>query len=270
MKIVEKDLENHYAVKIYKDVLNGKLQKFPRHFWKEEGKETCVVIIRYLFEEVLGWTKEEALQKATVPLLQKYKLSGLLKYMYQNSLYSIMQDVYGEDILPWQLGSVPKGFWRDRDNCIRAVKWLVEEKLAWSDEEIRKQYNKTIFQDHNFTGLLKHGINGDTWSILNDAYPGKFKRYEVEGVPLTQWSKEESTEALRDFIENKVKWNDAEIKQNWRARTLRKHGVYRLVVLSFDRKMFDAIDSVYPGEFKREDFPISSYEVQEAKRSVAV
>lgn len=64
-------------------------------------------------------------------------------------------------------------------------------------------------------------------------------------------SKEESIEAIKWFIEEKMNWTDEEILNHWRARFIAKHGIKRFVVAYFDNNMYRTINAVYPGRFER-------------------
>ena len=66
-------------IKVYQQVLSGKLNRFPRHFWKEETK-SAPAIIRYLIEEVLRWDEYDIKTKFNTAILEEYKLAGLLRY----------------------------------------------------------------------------------------------------------------------------------------------------------------------------------------------
>lgn len=248
-----------YNVKVYQKVLNGELDKFPRNFWKEEYK-SAPAIVRYLIEEVLEWDEEDVKKKFNTAILEKHKLSGLLKYVYQKNLFNIINDAYPEKYLPWEMSQVPKNYWRNEENCIKATRWAVFEVKKWNRKDIARKFNKNLFYDCKLTGLLKWGWNGNTMEALFKSFPEyNFEKTEIEGIPIKkdEISIEDAIKKIKKYIEDQ-RWSREEIKKNWRNSNLQKTDIIKFIVKYFDNNMFKAIDTVFPREFKRWEFPVDN------------
>ena len=61
-------------------------------FWEE--KENRVWAVKWLVEDVLGFTKEECSYKLKAKHFIKNKLSGLYRYWYKGDVDAIISDVY--------------------------------------------------------------------------------------------------------------------------------------------------------------------------------
>jgi hypothetical protein len=249
-----KKIDEVESVRYYREMLNEKRSRFPTHFF-DEHREQAPFVTRYLIEHVLGWGEEDIKTKFDGDVLNRYGLSGFYLHVYKKHLYDVIQDAYPYRFFPWEIKRVPQHYWKNKENCIRATEWLLEEKLGWTEEEIKKGYNMMVFKDHGFMGMIKGGWQGSIFDLLDAVYPGKFKIWELENYKIRTWTPELGIQVIRHFIEEKMKWNEEDIKKKWRVRELKKQGIYRVLQACFDRNMFAAIDAAYPGKFTRDDFP---------------
>ena len=72
----------NYAITAYEKILNGNQKTFSPFFFDiRYRKHRICQLVRYLVEEILKITPEEALTKVDLEVLKKYKLNCLLKYV---------------------------------------------------------------------------------------------------------------------------------------------------------------------------------------------
>lgn len=245
-----------YPIDVYLSVLNGQLNKVPHGFWTKD-ETVPPTVLRYVIEEVNGWKREDICTSFNSSFITKHKLSGVLKHIYNGSVYNMINDAYPNEFMPWELAATPKYFWKDTNNCILATRWLLDKKLQWDITKIKNEFNGNVFKENGFTGLLKWGWNGETFRAINLSYPElKLKPWELKRIPLNNFTREESIEVIRDFIEVKMQWDEEEILTNWRSRNLSSHGVFKFVVTHFNNSMYEAINAVYPDRFKEWEFPV--------------
>ncbi|HDL09936.1 MAG TPA: hypothetical protein ENG39_01605, partial [Candidatus Omnitrophica bacterium] len=145
-------------VKIYKEVREGKRRIFPRGLWQgEQGKINAKVIIRYVVEEVEGWS---------LPDLPKMRsnwgnwfhkeigLGGMLGRKFHNSPLEAFKFAYPEyfwDKDNWDKPFLwfdhdfsPKGIWEDPayDDYVRKlIRYYVEKVEGWSLPDLPKMRN---------------------------------------------------------------------------------------------------------------------------------
>jgi len=75
-------------IKIYEEVVKGERRRFPRGLWEgEQGKINAKVIIRYLVEEVEGWSLPDlpGMRSNWANWFREIKLGGMLVQKFNNS-----------------------------------------------------------------------------------------------------------------------------------------------------------------------------------------
>ena len=69
--------------------------------------------------------------------------------------------------------TIKVGAW-SKEKVIIAVRWLIEEKLKWSYEEVYNNISASIFYKNNLGGMLSKFCNNSPLIALQIAYPGKY------------------------------------------------------------------------------------------------
>ncbi|MBQ3420480.1 MAG: DUF4046 domain-containing protein, partial [Romboutsia sp.] len=138
-KYTKEELCTIDAVEIYKMVLRGdSLKTFPKGFWQRpESKENAAKCTRYVIEEILKYNDEKIKECLSCKLFANYKLSGMLVKCFDNSPYKAINNAYPNKFKEWEFKIVPSGYWQNKENGINTTKWLIEEKLKLSDEELK-------------------------------------------------------------------------------------------------------------------------------------
>jgi hypothetical protein len=254
---------NEEIIEIYQEILDRKRDKFPRRFWSHDVKrKQCVVLVKYLMTDILNCTTKECIiNNLKTPTIRKYKLAGMLKYVYYHQMVDLIKDSYPEYSI-YEFKNLGKFWCRDGvinlEHCIGATKWLLEEKLKWSEDDIKEKFNGKVLSKNGFSGLLKWGWNGETYRMLEICYPNKFKVWELKSMAFKEYnfSQDEAILIIKNFIEEMGWDTDEKIKKNWRARNLSKLKMYSFIKCQCKTSLFDTIDKVYPRRFKKSDFPL--------------
>ena len=100
-------------------------------------------------------------------------LSGMLELVFNSSPYEAINGAYPGKYKPWQLTRVPNSYWT-LEKGIEATKWLIEEKLKWTDEEVAEKLRRKTFLDNKLSGMLVQVFNNSPYEAINSAYPGKY------------------------------------------------------------------------------------------------
>ena len=95
-------------------------------------------------------------------------------------------------------------------NSIKVTKYLREEKLKLSDDELKEQLSLKLFKDNKLLGMLQKFFNSSPYQAINTIYPNKFKEWEFIKTPSGFWTKEKGIEATKWLIEKKLKLTDDE------------------------------------------------------------
>ena len=236
---------------MFKLVLCGKLKKFPNDYFlfkNEECSKRRVKVVRYLLEEILKLDDEQILHDVSLKTFVDYKLRDVIYNENNNSVYEAINEAYPGKFKPWEFKSVPKGYW-NKETAAKATRWLIEEKLKWTDEEILKNISRKIFLEYGLDSMTYIMFNRNLAKTIQNAYPGKFKPWEFKSVPKGYWNKETAAKATRWLIEEKLKWNDDEIIKNLSNETLKNNGLCKITSM-FKCIPYEIIDNAYPGKFK--------------------
>lgn len=248
-KYTKEELFRMNAIDVYKMVLKGDvIKRFPKGFWEQpEAKQNSIKCIHYLMDELLVdilW--ENKLNSYT---FRNNKLSGMFKLIYDNSVYNAIESAYPGKFKPWDMPMTSFKYWNNLDNCKNAVIWLIEEKLEYNEEDIKKKLSYKTFREHGLGGLSSK-FNNNIYELLNLTYPNKFKRKDIcSKVPKNFYSdKNIRVQMIRDMIEN-LSWSEEDIKTKLTYKTFVENGLSTLICEFYNYKVVDAIKEAYPGLF---------------------
>ena len=256
-KYTKEELYKIDAVDVYKMVLKGNVIKtFPRGFWQQpEAKQNAAKCTRYLIEKLLNYNDEDIKNKLSVIVFKSNKLGGMINMCFDNSPYNAINNAYPNRFKEWEFGTVPRGYWNDKENAIKCVKWLIEEKLKLDDEEIKEKLSNNLFRDNNLSSMLLYCFNGSIYEAINTVYPNKFKEWGFKYTPMGFWdNKENGIKAARWLIEEKLKLDDEELKEQLSANLFIKNGLNGMLQYCFNSSPYEVIDMLYPNKFKEWEF----------------
>src|SRR3712207_9227798 len=94
--------------------------------------------------------------------------------------YRAINNAYPNKFKPWELKRTPAKFW-NKETSYEFIRWFIEEKNNWTDEEIKNNFSKTLLINMGFDAPMDR-MKEDTFEIINKLYPNKFKRSEERRV----------------------------------------------------------------------------------------
>ena len=251
MNYTTKELLEMDPVEVYKLRLNGTITNFPLGFFSEKTlkkDDKYARIIRYLIEDVLKCTDEDILKKITSSTLKKYYLGSMLKLIF-DSIYDLINHAYPGRFKPWELNNVPKNYWT-KETAKEAIKWMIEEKLKWSHDDICKKLTRKIFFENGLDSIFDKEFDGKIYEAINYIYPGQFKPWQLNTVSHDYWNKETAKEATVWLIEENLQWTDDEIRKNLTRKSFRENGLGGMFNIIFNNSTYAAINCIYPDRFK--------------------
>ena len=223
----------------------------PNHFW---NLKTASEATTWLIEEKLKWSDEDVRKKISASIFKKNLLGGMLTILFNNSPYLAIENAYPGKFKPWELPSVQKKIW-NMETAKEATMWLIEEKLKWSDEDVRRNLSKNTFKESSLVRMLDVLFNGSPYFAIENAYPGKFKSWEFSKVPKNFWNMETAKEATMWLIEEKLKWSDEDVRRNLSQNTFKENSLGGMLTILFNGSPYLAIENAYPGKFKPWELP---------------
>ena len=256
-KYTKEELYKMDAVEVYKLVLEGNyIKRFPAGFWQQpEALDNAVKCIRYLIEDILNWNEEELKKRLSRKIFLNHKLRGMLTTCFNDSSIKAIEVAYPDKFKPWEFNQAPQGYWNDINNGIKATRWLIEDKLQLTDDELRQQLSKTLFIDNGLGAMLQYCFDCSTKKAIELAYPNKFKPWEFKITSRGCWYDDKNKiDAIRWLIEDKLKLTDEELKEQLSVKLFVDNSLGGMLALYFDNSPFKAIESAYPNKFKPWEF----------------
>ena len=240
--------------KYYLEEVLAKGKQFPKDIWNYNSKyDNAKVVTKTLIEKVLKWSDEDVRKKLSVNIFRKNSLIRMLTILFNGSPYGAIENAYPGKFKQWELPSVPKNFW-NMETAKEATIWLIEEKLKWSDDDIKQNLSLNIFKENSLDGMLFILFNNSPYFAIENAYPGKFKPWEFSKVPNNFWNLKTASEATIWLIEEKLKWSDDDIKQNLSLKIFKENSLVGMLNVLFNSSPYLAIENAYPGKFKPWEF----------------
>lgn len=251
------------VVEVYKLVLKGaEVKKFPRGFWNtSDSKNNAVICTKYMIENILNYSEEDIKRKLNINVFKKNKLAGMMLCVYNNSVYSIIDDAYPNKFMPWELNNVPIGYWSNDENIKNAIIWMIN-KLNWTDEDIKKNISINTFRDAKLLGLLQNKYNNSVYRAMDHVFPNKFKPWEFKSTKKNYWSSlDNCRSATRWLLEEKLNLSDDEILECMSTKVFKEYGLNGMLKFAYNSSFFEAINDAYPNRFKKQDFKSYKYNI---------
>ena len=152
------------------DIKCWELSNVYPNFWKNKKNRTD--FIKWVAKkENLDLYNIEDIKKLSIKTINKY--GGSIPIKEAGGLFALIYPAIPKklNIKEWQVMKV--GIW-NKEKAINAIKWLIEEKLNWSDKQVYENLSASIFYQNNLGGLLSKFCHHSPLEAINLAYPGKF------------------------------------------------------------------------------------------------
>ena len=241
--------------KYYLEEVLAKGKQFPKGVWNcNEKYDNAKEVTKTLIEKVLKWSDDEIKRKLSANIFIQNSLYGMLVILFNGSPYLAIENAYPGKFKPWELPCVSNSFWNLK-TAKEATIWLIEEKLKWNDDDIKEKLSANIFEKNSLGGMLVILFNDNSYFAIENAYPGKFKPWELSGTPKYFWNLKTASDATRWLIEEKLKWSDDDIKNKLSKNTFRKNSLGGMLAVLFNDSPYRAIENAYPGKFKPWELP---------------
>lgn len=138
------------------------------------------------------------------------------------------------------------------------VKWFIEKYLKWDEKKIKECLCIEVFYSAGFESFLRLQYNQNVYKALEEAYPNKYRPWELKRAPRNYWNKEKAIEAFEIWLKEVVKWSDEEICTKFnrhRIQDTKPFGTkfYWLLRKFLGDDEFIALNTIYPGKFKQEN-----------------
>lgn len=203
-------------IDIYNEVLEGKRKSFPHDTWNpyKSGYDNFNRCFRYIVIDTLKYDRQMLLNHANQSFFRKYKLRGGISILFNDSPYNAICSAFPEfKIHFWELSQVPNQSWT-RESIIEATRWLFNEKLKWTREDmISNNISYDIFRQNNLGKLIKgerFGFKG-IYGLINMSFP-EYNLKIWDFREIKSWTTDDIYDGLKNFFENVLNWSIDDIK----------------------------------------------------------
>lgn len=125
-------------IKVYKQVLDGNLARFPNKFWVgEDALGRAAEITIYLIEDVLELSEDDLKAKMGIRLFQDNKLHGMINSLFEGSPYKAIENAYPGKYKALDFASVTRNYWND-ESVKNASQWIAENGVRKSLQTTKK------------------------------------------------------------------------------------------------------------------------------------
>jgi len=237
-------VETRSVIEMYKEIDNGKREKFPVRTW---SKETGIELLRYLIEEKLKWSRDDVVSNISPAVISEYHMASLLQ-LHGGSLFKALDAAYPGEYKPWELKRVSMGrnFWT-LDKAIEATKWLIEEHLKWTHVDVCAKLNKDVFRDTSLGYILNRYFSGAPYKAVVAAYPNEYMPWELRNLPKSFWTRQTILEAVRWLVEEKVGLTFDEAYNFIDIDTFERNKLDKLLKFKFDNDPLKALEYAWRG-----------------------
>lgn len=190
----------NYTIYTYRKILDGEIKTFSPYFFElRYRKKRICELVRYLVEEILNITPEEALTQVNKKVLKKYKLDCLLKYVEKpielnkdDCSHLIIYAYKGQvpeptpeeltirlykRVLAGEMKNFPKNYFLDglkgEEKVKYCVKYLCYEVLKLKKEEIPKKLTAEVLKEYKLKIVLNL-LYLSMYDLITSVFPGEF------------------------------------------------------------------------------------------------
>lgn len=190
----------NFTIHTYQKILNGEIKTFSPYFFElRYRKKRICELVRYLVEEILQITPEEALTKVDLKVLKKYKLDCLLKYVEKpvelekhDVSHLIIYAYKGQvpepsaeeltirmfkRVLSGELKNFPKNYFLDglkgEEKVKYCIKYLCFEVLKLKKEEVPKKLTPEILKQYKLKIVL-NVLYLSMYDLITSVFPGEY------------------------------------------------------------------------------------------------
>lgn len=141
------------------------------------------------------------------------------------------------------------------ENAKKCIKYLIEDKLKFTDEEIKNSISIIFYARFKLAGMLRMCFNNSPYSAINIIYSNRFKPWEFAFVAKNYWKSEENCiTATKWLVEEKLHLSDKELKNNLSFALFKDNNLKGMLTCHFNNSPFEAINLAYPNKFKPWEF----------------
>lgn len=189
----------------------------PRSFWKQPKNHRRY--IEWLGEE-LGVKELDDWYGVTNSDFRRNKGGAFLLHYDSTISAAVKKNLPKHRWNEWMFGKTPKGFWDNRRNRVRYLKWL-GEKLGFTKLDDWYNVARQDFEKNFGNQFIKH-YNGSPLAAVMDCFPKhKWLEWKFARVPVGFWKKKSNRDRYFEWFGKELKLKTADDWAGVRRRHLK-------------------------------------------------
>ncbi|MNY85873.1 hypothetical protein D3C78_20730 [compost metagenome] len=166
---------------------------------------------------------DQILSVASTKEMHNIGLAQPLKY-FKGSIYRMLDAAFPNRFYPWDMKSLPSGFWNDPEQYGALVRHLLKD---WDDNKIKAEFTgETVLSKAGYRSWHPAGLS--SFDLINAAFPNKFKPWELSRVPSGFWENPDNVRSAVLWLEKKLGWDKTKMKSSLHRDIVIKHGLGKL------------------------------------------
>ncbi|MCY0874688.1 MAG: hypothetical protein OWT28_00145, partial [Firmicutes bacterium] len=168
-----------------------------------DGQDLARQAIRWFVRDKLALQGDD-LSGVSLEVFMQHKMDGILHKFYGMSVWRALEDAGLVQSYPWESAKTPNHYWQGeqgREHAEAAVRWLVEQKLGVSIEDIPKAVRFTTFKDYGLDTMIKTVFGGSPFRAIDAVYPGRFRPWQFGCAPQGFWSGPDKERHIQEAME---------------------------------------------------------------------
>jgi len=224
----------------------------PKNYWTNEHIKEAV---KWLIIDKLKYNDNDIKNKLNKDDFQNNGLGGLYCTKFHNSYYEVINFVYPNkfkksDFKNYIYFNSSHTQWTKSIIKEKFETFLIQSNLSKKDIKTKvstKDLPKDLFN------LIYNKYHNSLFKLIDYIYPNEFKRWEFRRVPKGYWTDEHIKESVKWLIENKLKYNDNDIKNKLNRNDFINNGLGSLLRNKFNNSVYNILNFVYPNKFQRQE-----------------
>ena len=162
-------------------------------------------------------------------------------------------------VLSENISGFPEHYWDStdaKDKASSCIKYLVEEYLGWTLQDILDNFNYYTFRQYKLKNMVIKCFNDSFHAALEYTYPEVFKPWHFKSTPHDYWTREKFLEAVKWELEENSKLKRREIKKILCTRFFEERGLVTGFIRYFNGSPLAALNALYFDSFKPLDLKV--------------
>jgi hypothetical protein len=186
--------------------------------------------------------------------LKRLDAAGKAVELDRAEVIQVYEDVFGNRRRRFPNNFFHGDLGRSRAGVI--TRYLLEDKLGIAVDDVPRTIHKKLFYENGLTWMLGSCFDWSPYKAIDNAYPGKFHKWQFNVKGMWQGSEKFrlAAEATRWMIEEREGVPVDEIPQRISATTFGKYNLRGMLSVCFKGSFFRAIENAYPNRFHPWEF----------------